>query len=200
MTPSIIPRTAMRVGRYEVIRRIATGSATELYLARLIGLEDFRKLVVLKWMRDDVADFERVQQAFVREAKIAARLDHPNIVHTVDLGLAQGRHFVAMEYVHGETAATLLGRAGAVPLDCALRIATELLAALEHAHERADDDGTPLGIVHRDVTATNVIVTYDGRVILVDFGIARASAWDDVTYTGEIRDKLDRLAPEQVRG
>ncbi|HWB73749.1 MAG TPA: serine/threonine-protein kinase [Nannocystaceae bacterium] len=197
---SDVPKNAMRVGRYETLRRIACGAMSELWLARMSGIEGFTKLVVLKWMRDDVDDREQAERMFVREAKIAARLDHPDIVHTLDLGLAQGRHFVAMEYVHGETVAQLLARGGALPEACALRIAIEVLAALAHAHGRTEEDGTPLGIVHRDVSPSNIIVTHEGHVVLVDFGIARANAWEDLTYTGEVKGKLAYAAPEQARG
>ena len=197
---SDVPRSAMRVGRYETLRRIACGAMSELWLARMSGIEGFTKLVVLKWMRDDIDDREQAERRFVREAKIAARLDHPNVVHTLDLGLAQGRHFVAMEYVHGETVAQLLARGGALPEGCACRIAIEVLAALAHAHGRTEEDGTPLGIVHRDVSPQNIIVTYEGHVVLVDFGIARAAAWEDLTYTGEVKGKLAYAAPEQARG
>ncbi len=190
----------MRVGRYEVLRKIAVGEMAELVLARLVGLADFRKLVVLKWIRSDLAELERVQALFAREARIAARLDHPNIVHTVDFGLAQGRQFVAMEYVHGETLASTLSRTGTLPLECAVRLVVELLGALDYAHTRADDDGSSLGIVHRDVCPTTVVITYEGHVVLVDFAIARAAAWEDLTYTGEVRGKVDYAAPEQARG
>jgi tRNA A-37 threonylcarbamoyl transferase component Bud32 len=200
MSVSAIPGSAMRVGRYEVLRKIAVGEMAELVLARLVGIADFRKLVVLKWIRSDLAELERVQALFAREARIAARLDHPNIVHTVDFGLAQGRQFVAMEYVHGESLASLLARTGTLPLDGAVRLIAELLGALDYAHTRADDDGSSLGIVHRDVCPTTVVVGYEGHVVLVDFAIARAAAWEDLTYTGEVRGKIDYAAPEQARG
>ncbi len=190
----------MRVGRYETLRRIACGTLSELWLARLVGIEGFAKVVVLKWMRSDIDDAEQATRMFVREARIAARLDHPNIVHTLDLGLSHGRHFVAMEYVHGETLARLLARGGALPEACAVRIAVEVLGALAYAHARDDDDGSPLGIVHRDVSPQNVIVGHDGNVVLVDFGIARATAWEDLTYTGEVKGTLAFAAPEQARG
>jgi serine/threonine-protein kinase len=192
-----------RLGRYQVIERIALGGMAELYLARHRGAAGYEKVVAVKRILPHLAEDETFARMFLNEAKLAASLDHSNIAHVIDFGSEGGEHFMAMEYVHGRSVHDVLRLAGAqggVPLHCALTILVDVAAALHYAHERAGPDGQPLGLVHRDVSPSNVLVTYDGEVKLVDFGIAKATAHGNATRTQAIKGKLAYMAPEQVRG
>jgi serine/threonine protein kinase len=192
-----------RLGRYQIIRRLAKGGMAELYLARQIGGGGYEKVVALKRVLPHLAEDLTFVRMFLNEAKLAAGLDHSNIVHVVDFGSEGGEHFMVMEYVHGRSVLDLLrasARVGGLPLSCALTIAGEVAAALHYAHERAGSDGRPLGLVHRDVSPSNVLVSFEGDVKLVDFGIAKATAHTRVTRSGAIKGKLSYMAPEQVRG
>jgi serine/threonine-protein kinase len=192
-----------KLGRYEVLERIALGGMAELYLARHRAAGGYEKVVAVKRILPHLAEDETFARMFLNEAKLAASLDHSNIAHVIDFGSEGGEHFIAMEYVHGRSVHDVLRRAGAqgrVPLHCALTILVDVAAALHYAHERAGPDGTPLGLVHRDVSPSNILVTYDGEVKLVDFGIAKATAHGNATRTQAIKGKLAYMAPEQVRG
>lgn len=192
-----------RLGRYTLRRRIGRGGMAELYLAQVTGIEGFEKLVAIKLVLPHVADEPQFVEMFLDEARLAARLDHPNIVQVLDLGVADGEHFMAMEYVHGHDVRQLLASAvehGGLPLGCALTIVSEACAGLHHAHELADDQGRPLGVVHRDVSPSNIIVRHDGGVKVVDFGIAKAANRSNVTRTGALKGKAGYMSPEQCRG
>lgn len=191
------------LGRYQIIKRLAMGGMAELYLARQTGDAGYEKIVALKRVLPHLTEDVAFVRMFLNEAKLAAGLDHSNIVHILDFGSERGEHFMAMEYVHGRNVQEIL-KAGAqhkgVPRDVALTIAHEVAAALHYAHERAGPDGRPLGLVHRDVSPSNVLVSFEGDVKLVDFGIAKATAHTRVTRSGAIKGKLAYMAPEQVRG
>jgi serine/threonine protein kinase len=194
------PRT--RLGRYDIIRRLAVGGMAELYLARHVGVGGYQKLVALKRVLPHLAEDEAFVARFLNEARLAATLDHSNIAHVIDICTQGGEHFMVMEYVHGRSAADLLQRFEHSPLPrpCALMIVRDVAAALHHAHERTGPDGRPLGLVHRDVSPSNVLVSFEGDVKLVDFGIAKATAESNATRTGAIMGKLAYMAPEQLRG
>jgi serine/threonine protein kinase len=202
-TPGALP-PGSKLGRYEVLERIALGGMAELYLARHRGDGGYEKMVAVKRILPHLAEDETFARMFLNEAKLAASLDHSNIAHVIDFGSEGGEHFIAMEYVHGRSVHEVLRRAGQlggkVPLHCALAILVDVAAALHYAHERAGPDGQPLGLVHRDVSPSNVLVTYEGEVKLVDFGIAKATAHGNATRTQAIKGKLAYMAPEQVRG
>jgi serine/threonine protein kinase len=191
-----------KLGKYEVIRQIAVGGMAELYLARTVGIEGFEKLVCVKRILPHLADEPSFVNMFLNEARIAATLHHPNVAQIYDIGQEAGEYFFSMEYVHGEDLGRLVatGRENGVPisLDCALTLAAGLCAGLHHAHEKASPDGKPLGVVHRDVSPTNVLVSYDGAVKLVDFGIARAGR-EPSSQTG-LKGKISYMSPEQCRG
>jgi serine/threonine-protein kinase len=175
----------------------------ELYLAQVRGIEGFEKLVAIKLVLPHVADEPQFVEMFLDEARLAARLDHPNIVQVLDLGMADGEHYMAMEYVHGRDVRQLLSAAtdrGGLPLGCALTIVAEACAGLHHAHELCDEHGRSLGVVHRDVSPSNFIVRYDGGVKVVDFGIAKAANRSSVTRTGALKGKAGYMSPEQCRG
>jgi serine/threonine protein kinase len=191
----------VQLGRYTIVRRIGSGGMAELYLARARGIGGFDKLFALKLVLPHVADDPDFVSMFLDEARLAATLDHANIVHVVDIGRVGDDHFYAMEYVHGLDLRTLSrGLSGPMPLEVALTIVLGVAAGLHHAHERCGHDGRPLGIVHRDVSPSNVLVTYDGVVKLVDFGIARAEARSKATQAGVVKGKRGYMSPEQCRG
>lgn len=192
-----------QLGRYQILKRIAVGGMAELYLARQTGDAGYEKIVALKRVLPHLTEDVAFVRMFLNEAKLAAGLSHSNIVHVVDFGSEGGEHFMAMEYVHGRSVQDILragARHGGVPRDVALTIVHEVAAALHYAHERAGADGRPLGLVHRDVSPSNVLVSFDGDVKLVDFGIAKATEATRVTRSGGIKGKLAYMAPEQVRG
>ena len=194
-----------KLGKYELIRQIAIGGMAELYLARTQGIEGFEKLVVCKRIHPQYVDNANFVNMFLNEARLAAGLHHPNIAQVFDIGVDGGEYFFSMEYIHGEDlgriAATAIDSGVPLSLDAALTLACGLCAGLHYAHEKLAADGKPLKIVHRDVSPSNVLVTYDGAVKLVDFGIARASV-TSTTQTGNstLKGKVAYMSPEQCRG
>ena len=191
-----------RVGRYTIVERIAAGGMAELYLARARGIGGFDKLLALKLVLPHLADDPEFIAMFLDEARLAATLDHPNVVHVLDIGQVGAEHFYAMEYVHGRDLRALVRVHGdaPLPLPCALAIILGTASGLHHAHERMGHDGRAIGLVHRDVSPSNVLVTYDGVVKVVDFGIARAEARSKATRAGVVKGKQGYMSPEQCRG
>jgi serine/threonine protein kinase len=188
-----------RLGRYVVVRRIGGGGMAELYLARLDGPNRFVKPAALKLMHAHLVDTPEFVGMFMREARIAASLQHPQIVQVLDVGEADGEYFLALEFVHGLDLRRLLSdrRGVPLPLGAALRIVIDIATGLHHAHSLCDATGRPLGIVHRDVSPSNILLAYDGAVKLTDFGIARMTEQTHVTATGSIKGKAGYMSPEQ---
>ena len=195
--------TGTRLGRYEIVRRLAIGGMAEIYLARMSGPAGFAKHVVLKRILPDHAANAEFVRMFHNEARYAATLDHPNIAHVYDLGEEQGLHYYTMEYLHGDDCRALVRAAATrrrpLPLEAALAIVIGACNGCHFAHEMTGEDGRPLGLVHRDISPSNVVVTYAGAVKIVDFGIAKATALEDKTATGATKGKLSYMAPEQGR-
>jgi serine/threonine protein kinase len=193
-----------RFGDYVLLRKIAQGGMAELFLAKRRGVEGFEKTVAIKRILPELSWNRDFVSMFINEAKIAARLSHPNIVQIFDFGKIDNYYFIAMEYVHGENLRAILRRAEEkqIPLsaEIAALIAARACAGLEHAHRKTDENGKPLGIVHRDVSPQNVLVSYDGEVKVVDFGIAKAVAENPEATRGVLKGKLSYLSPEQVTG
>jgi serine/threonine protein kinase len=202
-----------RIGKYRLIAEIGRGGMADVYLAVSAGPAGFRKLVVIKELRPSLAREREFRAMFLDEARLAARLQHPNVVQTYEVGsVGDGtlrRHFLAMEYLDGQPLHRLIKRvatggtregAHTLPLNVTLEIATAVLAGLHSAHELRDFDGTALGVVHRDVSPHNVFVTYDGQTKLVDFGIAKAVGARSETRAGVLKGKVAYMAPEQARG
>ncbi|MEM9453387.1 MAG: protein kinase [Myxococcota bacterium] len=191
-------------GRYELLGRLGSGGMAEVYLARAIGLDDFEKIVVLKRVLPDRVGDRRYAAMFRDEARVAATLEHPNIVHTHDIGLTDEECFFTMEYLHGEDLKAILAAANKageqLPLELALQIAVGCAAGLHHAHEQTDYAGHPLGIVHRDISPANIIVTRQSGVKLIDFGIAKAASDKEHTGVGVLKGKVAYMSPEQCRG
>lgn len=176
----------------------------EVWLARAIGLRDFEKILVLKRILRDKSDDPRFIGMLRDEARVAATLDHPNIVHTFDVGLQGEELFISMEYLHGETVKSILAatrKAGEqMPLELAVQVAMGCAAGLHYAHEQTDSRGRPLNIVHRDISPSNVIVTHHSGVKLIDFGIAKAKSRKEQTAVGMLKGKAAYMSPEQCKG
>ncbi|MEM6295129.1 MAG: serine/threonine-protein kinase [Myxococcota bacterium] len=190
-----------RLGRYQVLRRLALGGMAELYLARQLGDAGYEKVVALKRVLPHLAEEKSFVDMFLNEARLAATLSHSGIAAVHDFGTEHGEHFMVLEYVHGRSVLQLLKAArGPLPLGVALTIVHEVAGALHYAHERCGSDGAPLGLVHRDVSPSNILVSFDGDVKLVDFGIAKATAHNQATQTAGIKGKIAYMAPEQLRG
>jgi serine/threonine-protein kinase len=193
-----------RLGPYELTQRIATGGMAEVYLARREGPHGFQKVVAVKRILPQMASDEDFCAMFVDEARVCARLSHPNIVQVFDFGEELGELYMAMEYVDGTTGARLIraaaGRGEDIPLDVCLHIALSVLRGLDYAHNARDDDGRPLHLVHRDVSPGNVLIDRHGAVKLTDFGIARAAEIERRTEAGQLKGKLGYMSPEQVTG
>lgn len=192
-------------GGYVDLGVIARGGMAEVHLARKDGVAGFRKLVALKRMLPQLADDPSFERMFLAEARIAAGLHHSNLATVIDFGLLGGRYFLAMEYVHGRDLRSLMQQAGqrcpggVIPLASALWIVRSVAAGLHYAHELRDDDGRPLGLVHRDVSPSNVLVSYEGEVKLTDFGVAKVTTGHEETATTVLKGKLAYMSPEQAR-
>ena len=188
-------------GRYELRRRIARGDVSEVFLARIPDVQGASGLAVVRRVlkgRERDAEFIR---EFLREGELAARLDHPNLVHIDDVGEIDGRYFIATEYLPGGSLAQLMERRGdRMPLEAALFVVGEVCAGLQFAHALAGPDGAPLGAVHADLGPKNVIVTIDGMVKVVDFGLAKAWARLGAPPPADRPGAFAHLAPELARG
>lgn len=192
----------MQQSRYELIRHLAAGGMGEVFVARLMGAGDFEKRVALKLMQPHLVASEDLVSRFYAEARLAARMHHPNIVEIFDVGDADGRPFIAMQLVDGVSAAKLVRRlrhlGQRIPLPLARLVAVGLCEALTYAHTLTDGQGHSLKVVHRDVTPSNILLSRAGAVLLTDFGIARVHDGHDLTEPGVLRGKVAYLAPEQV--
>jgi len=190
--------------RYAILARLATGGMAELFLARTASAAGVERYVVLKRVLASRLGDTHFVAMFLDEARLAAQLQHPNIAQVFDAGKLGDSFFFSMEYVHGVTVRELQQRAKEldqpIPIGCTLTIAASAAAGLHHAHERIGLDGKPLGIVHRDVSPSNLMVSYEGNVKLVDFGVAKARRRSVETQTGTVKGKIGYLSPEQCRG
>ena len=189
--------------KYQVLRRLAVGGMAELYLARTRGVRGFEKLVVVKRVLPHLAEEPEFIEMFFTEARLAATLDHPNVVHVMDIGPTDEDPWFVMEYVHGEDLRAMLRKSrshGPLPLEVALAIVLGAATGLHYVHERVGLDGRPLGLVHRDVSPSNVLVTYDGSIKVADFGIVKAAARTQMTRAGMMKGKVGYMSPEQCRG
>lgn len=193
-----------RLGPYELVHRIATGGMAEVYLARREGPHGFQKTVALKRILPQLAADTDFVAMFVDEARVCARLSHPNIVQVFDFGEQGGELYMAMELVDGTTGARLIraaaGRNEDIPLEVSLHVALSVLRGLDYAHNARDEAGRPLYLVHRDVSPGNVLIDRSGAVKLTDFGIARAAEFERRTDAGQLKGKLGYMSPEQVVG
>jgi serine/threonine-protein kinase len=175
-----------------------------VYLARLSGVGGFQRFVAIKRLHPHLAREPEFIEMFLEEARLAARIHHPNVVPILEIGTSQEGYYIVMEYVEGDTLGRLLARSAQtgqrLPTKVGLRVVIDMLAGLDAAHELKDDDDNPLGIVHRDISPQNVLVGVDGSARLSDFGVARATSKLSTTRTGQLKGKLAYMAPEQARG
>lgn len=192
------------LGRYELLLPVARGGMAEVWAARLHGSRGFRKLVAIKTVLPGVIDDTRMEQMFLAEAELASRIQHPNVVHTLELGEHCGALYLVLEWVDGQSLSSLLTQAsahGGMPLSIAVNLVGQACKGLHAAHELKDENGVLLGVVHRDISPQNVLVNFSGTVKVVDFGIAKATQGaSTMTEAGEVKGKLAYMAPEQLRG
>jgi serine/threonine protein kinase len=193
-----------RLDRFELIAEIASGGMATVFLARLEGVAGFQRLYAIKRLHPHLANEGEFVDMFLDEARLAARIHHPNVVSILEVGTSEQGYYLVMEYIEGDTAARLLARAsqvgGRLPPATAIRIALDTLNGLHAAHELTDDEGQPLHIVHRDVSPQNILVGIDGASRITDFGVAHAATRLSSTRTGQLKGKLAYMAPEQARG
>jgi serine/threonine protein kinase len=191
-------------GPYRLVRQIAVGGMAEIHLAKTKGIAGFEKYVALKMIHPNFAEDDQFIQMLVDEAKIAVQLNHGNIAQTFDLGRVGETFYITMEYVDGADLYKILRRGSEseieMPLDVCAFVAKEVASALDHAHRKRDHSGKSLGIVHRDVSPQNVLISYAGEVKLVDFGIAKATMKARQTAVGVIKGKYYYMSPEQAWG
>ena len=198
------PIAGQTLGRYELLVPIAKGGMAQVWAARLRGSRGFQKIFAIKTILAGAMDDSRMERMFLQEATLASQIHHPNVVTTIELGEDEGILYLVMEWVDGESLKFIMTRAaqrGNLPLPVAVNLIGQACKGLHAAHDLRDESGTPIGVVHRDVSAQNVLVTYSGSAKLVDFGIAKATASSaGVTQAGEIKGKFAYMAPEQVTG
>ncbi|MCB9596114.1 MAG: serine/threonine protein kinase [Sandaracinaceae bacterium] len=191
------------VGGCEIVARLKAGGMATLYLARRQGVSGFSRRVAIKVVHDHLAEDESFVRMFVNEALLQSRISHPNVVHVEELGREGDQHFLVMEYVHGCSLSQLLKelakRDRGLPPELAVSIAIQVLAGLHAAHEVRDESGRSAGVVHRDVSPDNALLSFDGHVKLIDFGIAKVQS--HATQTGgQLKGKLRYMSPEQASG
>lgn len=193
-----------RFGKYILLKEIEMGGMAAVYLAKARSIAGFEKFLAIKRIFPQLSRNEDFVEMFFAEARIASDLNHPNISHIYDLGQEEGDYFIAMEYIHGKDAFRLLRRCKTqgrqLPLPLAGFITLQILQGLDYAHRKKDHRNQPMNIVHRDVSPRNVLISYEGNVKLIDFGIAKASVQNTHTQAGTIKGKINYMSPEQARG
>jgi serine/threonine-protein kinase len=188
-------------GKYRVVLKLSEGGTANIFLGVVHGRGGFNKLVVLKVPKEHVLQETESRRMFLNEARLAARLNHANIVQTNEV-IDQGGHpIIVMEYLEGQALSSILARSrGSISLAMHLAIVSEALSGLQYVHDYTDFDGVSLNIVHRDMTPHNVFVTFDGHVKLLDFGIAKVDRADGGTETGVVKGKIRYMSPQQIVG
>jgi len=188
-------------GKFQLLKKIATGGMAEIYIARQRGMEGFEKIVVIKTILPNLASNEEFVQMFLDEARIAARLTHPNIVQIFDLGRVGTTYFIAMEYIQGENLRAVAKKCrkakAVIPLEHVVKVISNACEGLHYAHSKTDTSGRPMNIVHRDISPQNILVSFEGIVKLVDFVIAKAATQYQETRAGILKGKYSYMSPEQ---
>jgi serine/threonine-protein kinase len=193
-----VPRDERRFGRYTLLYRIASGGMASLYLGHYAGPDGFEKYVAIKRIHQHLAENPDFCKMFVDEARLAARISHPNVAQVLELGAVGGSYFIAMEYVDGESLNAILRRTK-VPLAVGARLISHAAQGLHSAHQLRSIEGGQLEVVHRDVSPSNLMVTYDGVMKIVDFGVAKARGNTHTTGVDTIMGKFAYISPEQLR-
>ena len=193
-----------KFGKYQLLQKIAVGGMAELYRSKVTRDHGFEKLVAIKKILPHLTDQGNLVKAFIDEARLAAHLQHENIVQIYDFGSIEGEYFIAMEYLFGKDLRKLTDKAKktAVPLglENTLYIVSRICAGLDYSHNLKDLHGEPLNIIHRDINPQNIFLTYEGQVKIIDFGIAKAASHNSTTHEGLIKGKLAYMSPEQATG
>ncbi len=193
-----------RLGKYNLIHKVATGGMGEIFYGKSSGIEGFEREVAIKRMLPHLSSERSFIDMMVKEAKLTVLLNHPNIVQIYDLSKQGDQYYIAMEYVPGITVGTLMEHLhkeqATMPLEVAVHITLQLLQGLGYAHNFSDQKGTPLSVVHRDITPQNILVTSRAFVKITDFGIAKALNEISTTSPGLIKGKIGYIAPEQLNG
>jgi serine/threonine-protein kinase len=191
------------VGRYALYGEIASGGMATVYLGRLLGQVGFSRTVAIKCLHPQFAKDPDFMSMFLDEARLAARIQHPNAVQTLDVVATEADLFLVMEYLQGESLSRLIkastAKGQAIPLEIVTSIICGMLHGLHAVHEARDEHGAPLGIVHRDVSPQNVLVGVDGVARVLDFGVAKAAGRIQTTREGQLKGKLSYMAPEPSR-
>lgn len=194
----------IQFGQYVLLERIATGGMAEVWKARMKGVEGFQKTVAIKKILPHLSDNDEFVEMFVDEAKLAAQLNHSNIIHIYDLGKIANSYYIAMEYIDGHDLKTILKqgeeRSQPMTLELALFITSKVASALDYAHRKRDFDEKEMGLVHRDVSPQNILISHEGDIKLCDFGIAKAASKASHTQAGALKGKLQYMSPEQAWG
>jgi tRNA A-37 threonylcarbamoyl transferase component Bud32 len=191
-----------RIGPYQLVRKVARGGMAELYLADYLREDGFRKKVALKRILPHLSENPEFIQMFIREARVAALLQHPNIVQIFDYGRIDHAYFIAMEYIDGKNLAEVLAaKENGLEVEPAVFIISRVCKGLVYSHSRkSDDTGEPMSIIHRDITPQNLLISYEGEVKISDFGISKTRSEPSLTQAGVIKGKMAYLAPEQTLG
>ena len=193
-----------RLGKYILLDKLAVGGMAELYRAMITGVQGFEKLIAIKKILPHLANEEELVRSFIDEAKLAALLHHQNIVQIYDFGSLGDTYFIAMEFLLGKDCRIINSKAKEknLPLELplALLIVSRICAGLDYAHKLKDFQGKPLNIIHRDISPQNILITYEGDVKIVDFGIAKAASQTTMTQMGMIKGKVAYMSPEQAAG
>ncbi len=191
-------------GKYLLLDRIAVGGMAEVHRAKSFGVEGFEKIHAIKKILPHVAEDQEFVEMFINEAKIASQLTHSNIAQIYDLGKIDGALFIAMEYIWGKDLLQLVNhfrrRREAMPPPMAVYVATRVCEGIDYAYHKRGGHGKPLKIIHRDVSPQNILISYDGEVKIIDFGIAKATLHHSETQAGLLKGKFSYMSPEQVQG
>ncbi len=193
-----------KFGKYQLLDKIATGGMAELYRAKLTRAEGFEKLIAIKKILPHLSCEGELVKAFVDEAKLAALLQHENIVQIYDFGNLEGEYFIAMEFLFGKDLRSIICKADernmSIGFENTLYLVSQICAGLDYSHNLRDLQGKPLNIIHRDINPQNIFITYEGQVKLIDYGIAKAASHNTTTHEGLIKGKLAYMSPEQANG
>jgi serine/threonine protein kinase/TolA-binding protein len=191
-------------GKYQLLDKIAVGGMAELFRAKLTGVQGFEKLIAIKKILSNLSDEENLVKSFIDEAKLAALLHHENIIQIYDFGSINGEYYIAMEYLFGKDLRTIAQTAKKRDLPMSMEniffIASRICAGLDYSHNLRDLQGQPLNIIHRDINPQNILITYEGQVKIIDFGIAKAASHNTKTRENLIKGKLAYMSPEQANG
>ncbi len=195
---------ATQFGKYQLLKKIASGGMAEIHLAKQRGMEGFEKIVIIKMILPHLTGNQEFVQMFLDEARLAAKLTHPNIVQIFDLGRAAGTYFIAMEYIQGENLRAISKacrkQKQVIPLQHTVKAISQACEGLYHAHAKTDTMGNPLNVVHRDISPQNIMVSFEGLTKVVDFGIAKAATQYQETRSGVLKGKYAYMSPEQCTG